>query len=332
MRRTLAVLIGLGLFLPAVPAAGRTYRWVDQNGNVRYSDQPPRSENVAPPPATPTPGAIRTPRHPVHPAADELLELSGLKQQMKAISLDAREHVHQNLGHLEPRDLKGVAAATAQTLDPDRVYASILDEFGRSVDDTKIADVRLWYRSPLGRTITEIEVASVVSERRRELTAFVAEWRVKPPAPTRVALTQRLDAATGATEMSVDLIVGIAQAVVRVADPHLPPDRRLKPGQLEAQARQIRLSTLEVFRQNNTVAMLYIYRNVADQDLARYIQFLESEAGAWYGNAVRRSVVYALAAAVERTATDLVRVVPPHRWGGPGAFKKPALPAEDKRL
>ncbi len=332
MRRTLAMLMVLGLVLPAVPAAARNYRWVDQSGNVRYSDQPPRLEEVAPSASIATPGAAPAPRYPVHPAVDELLEMSGLKRQMKTIALDAREQVHQSLGHLEPRDLKGVAAATARTLDPDIVYASVLDEFSQSMDDTKVAAVRLWYRSPLGRKLTEIELASATPERQRELTAFVAEWQVKPPAPTRVALIQRLDAAAGATEMSVELIVGITQAVVRVADPYLPPERRLKPGQLDAQARQIRLATLEAFRQGNTVAMLYVYRNVEDQDLARYIQFLESEAGAWYGNTLRRSVVYALAAAVERTATDLVRVVPPHRWGGPGAFKKPALPPAEKNL
>jgi len=333
VRHVLAVLIVLALVLVALPAAGRIYRWVDKNGNVRYSDQPPQADQMAPPSAPSVPSAPPASRRPAHPAAGELLDLSGLKDQTSAAALQVRDHVHQSLGHLEPRDLKSVQAVTAQTLGPERIFADIVGEFSQLVDDTKVTAVRAWYVSSLGRQITDLETqAASLQDRQRKLTAFVAEWQVKPPAPTRVALIQRLDAASGATELAVEVIVGITQAIVRVADPHLPADNRLKPGQLEAQARQIRLYTLETLRQSNAVAMLYCYRDVPDQDLARYIQFLETEAGAWFGGAVRRSLVQAFSAAVERTATDLVRVVPPQRWGGPGAFKKPPLPPADKRL
>jgi Domain of unknown function (DUF4124)/Uncharacterized protein conserved in bacteria (DUF2059) len=334
MRRVLVVLIALGLVVPALPAAARTYRWVDKSGQVIYSDHPPQADEMAPPSETPasSPSASIGPRRPVHPSASELLEFSGLKEHMKVAAVQARQNVHQSLGHLEPRDLESVEAVTAQTLDPDRIFEVIVDEFSQTMDEAKIAEVRSWYRSPLGRKLTELEVRASAEDRERQLAAFMAEWKVKPPAPERVALIQRLDAAGGATELSVDVVVGISQAIARVADPHLPPERRLRPGQLDAQARQIRLYTLEAFRQGNTVAMLYLYRDVADEDLARFVQFLETEAGAWYGNALRRSIVQGLAAAVERTATNLVRIVPPERWGGPGGFKKPAPPPEEKQL
>jgi hypothetical protein len=333
MRHVLGVLIVLGLVIPSVAVAGGTYRWVDKNGHVTYSDQPPPAGQTAAPSEASTSSAPPAPGRLVHPAASELLELSGLKEQMNAVVLQARDQIHQSVGHLEPRDLKGVQAVTERTLGPEQVFADIVGELSQLMDDTKIGAVRTWFGSPLGRQLTDLEIrASSSPDRQRRLTAFVAEWQVKPPTPARVALIQRLDAASGTTELTIDTIVGITQAVVRVADPHLAPDRRLKPGQLEAQARQIRLYTLETLRQSNAVAMLYCYRDVQDQDLARYIQFLETEAGAWFGGAVRRSIVHALSAAVERTATNLVRVVPPQRWGGPGAFKKPPLPPADKRL
>jgi hypothetical protein len=331
----LGPVIVLGLVVAALPAAGGTYRWIDKNGQVVYSDRPPQPDEAAPegttPPA-PRAAAPAAPRRPVHQAASELIELCGLKDQVKAVALQARRHVQDNLGHLEPRDVKNVEAITARTLDPERLVRAIVDEFSQLIDDTKIADVRTWYRSPLGRKITELEVRASSEDRQRQLAAFVAEWRVKPPAAARVAMIQRLDAASGTTELSVDMVVGITQAIVRVADPYLPPERRLKAGQLEAQARQIRLATLERFRQGNTVALLHLFRDVPDGELTSYIRFLETEAGAWLGGAVRRSMVEALAGAVAGTVTDLVRVVPPQRWGGPGAFKKPPLPPAEGKL
>lgn len=340
MRHVLGLLIVFGLVLTAVEAPGGTYRWVDKNGNVTYSDQPPPPGQTAPasgavtPSRPASPNATVPPRRPVHPAAEELLELAGLRDQMSAAALQAREQIHQSLGQLEPRDLRGVEAVTAQTLGPERIFADVVGEFSQLVDDTKVPAVRAWYLSPLARQITDLEVrVSSLPDRERKLTAFIAEWRVKPPTPARVALIQRLDAASGATELAVDMVVGVTQAIVRVADPHLPPERRLKPGQLEAQARQIRLYALEPLRHGNAVGMLYCYRDLADHDLARYAHFLETEAGAWFGSAVRWSLVRVLSAAVERTATDLVRVVPPQRWGAPGSVKRlPLSPAPEQRL
>jgi hypothetical protein len=330
------VVIGVAVVV-AGPAAARTYRWIDPNGNVMYTDHPPRPEDVGAP-AGPdrggpgTPGAAPGSHRPVHPGIDELLALSGLKGQMRGMAMQTRDHLQGNMGQLEPRDRKAVEAVTARALDPDLIYGRVLDEFSQHVDEARLAEAVAWFRSPLGRKLTELEVAFSTVDRQREITQFVAQWRVSPPSRTRVALVQRLDAAAGATELSVELVVAISQAIVRVADPYLPPERRLKPGQLESQARQIRLQALEALRQGNTISMLYLYRNVEDTELARYIRFLESEAGAWYGNAVRRAVTSSLGVTVERTAGELVRIVPPQRWGGPGAFKKPALPPADAKL
>ena len=151
--------------------------------------------------------------------------------------------------------------------------------------------------------------------RERELAQFVARLRVEQLDPRRVELIQRLDAASGATETSLELLLAVAEAVLRVADPYLPAARRLKPGQLESQARQIRLHSHDMLRQANTLSMLYVYRSLEDGDLARYIQFLESEAGAWFGGAVRKATVSAFGAVVERAAHELLRTVPVERWG-----------------
>jgi hypothetical protein len=85
-------------------------------------------------------------------------------------------------------------------------------------------------------------------------------------------------------------------------------------------------------RQVNTGTLLYMYRPAGDQEVARYIQFLESEAGSWFGDATQKALVRGLVSAVEGIAAELVRVGPPERWMQGGGFRKPPLPSKDERL
>jgi hypothetical protein len=340
MRRAVAVgaLIAGVVAAGPLPAWGKVYRWVDRQGNVIYADRPPQPDEVAPPaepgPGTSTshPGAPGGPRRPVHPAVDELLDLSGLKYQVQIMALQTREQLDSNLGGLEGRDRESVDRITGRAFRPETFYAVIREEFSQHVDEKRLRDVLIWYRSPVGQRITRLEVAFSASDRERELQEFVAGLATNQPSSARVALMQRLDGAGGVTESSVDLFVAVTQALARVADPHLPPARRLKPGQLESQARQIRLQLQEAFRQVNMVTLLYIYRSLDDGEVRRYIEFLESEAGGWFAAASRRTVIQTVATTVARTAGDIMRVVPPERWAVGGAFKKPPLPGGEPRL
>lgn len=331
MIRGLAVLVMVGCLVTASGAA-EMYRWVDRQGNVTFSDRPPQPGEVGPPPPAPGATAPSGAHRDVHPAADQLLELSGIKQQLSGVARETRSQLQQGFGVMDAQDAAAVQRIIGDVFRPEALYTVIREELGRRVDESKIKDVVAWYRSPLGRRITGLEVAFSAAERQRELAEFIAQLRVHQPSAARMALIQQLDAASGTTDLSIDIVVGIAQVIARVADPFLPSEQRLKPGQLESQVRQIRLYVQEPIRQVNTVAMLYMYRSTEDHDLTRYIQFRESEAGSWFGQATRKALVWTLTTAVERTATRLVQVVPPERWAQGDSLKRPAAQAPGQRL
>ena len=62
-RAALATALAVGLLFAAAPAAATTYKWVDKNGRVVYSDQPPpadiKAEIVRPPPPPDNPNAAK---------------------------------------------------------------------------------------------------------------------------------------------------------------------------------------------------------------------------------------------------------------------------------
>src|SRR5262245_7691452 len=335
--RALAAVIVIGLILASVSASGGANRWVDRRGNVIYSDRPPRPEEVgregdrADPGVAAPSAAVPPSLRPFDPSVERLLDATGLKHQARLVAFQTRGILYGNLGALDAEHRRRVDAITDRYFHPDNLYTLLRSELSRYVNEARLNEVLAWYGTPVGRRVATAEVRFYASDRRREVEGYVAGLVNNKPSPLRLALMQRLDAATGATEGSLDLFVAINRSIIRVVEPLMPADRRLGSGQLESQARQIRLRMQESLKQVNIVTMLFLYQGVTDDELRRYIEFMESEAGAWYGTAARQAIVAAITSSVERTAGELVRVVPPERWVG-GGLTRPPVPSEKLKL
>jgi len=242
-RRALATLIGVAVLLGTLPVlAADSYRSIDANGNVIYSDRPPRPEDAAPPatPGAPMPGAPATTQTPppmsppaaAHPSVERLLDASGLKHQARLVALQTRDTLRGNVGNLDADRRRRVDAITDRDFHPDSFYALLRGEFSRYVDETRLNEVLAWYATPVGRRVAAAEVRFYASDRRREVEEFVAGLVNNRPAPVRVALLQRLDAASGSTEGSLDLFVAINRSIIRVVEPLMPTQARIGAGQM----------------------------------------------------------------------------------------------------
>jgi hypothetical protein len=82
-----ALAIAIGLLFAAAPAGATMYKWVDKNGRIVYSDQPPpadvKSEIVKPPPPPVNPNAAKE-------FADKELELK-LRDKKRAEEAQAAD-------------------------------------------------------------------------------------------------------------------------------------------------------------------------------------------------------------------------------------------------
>jgi hypothetical protein len=56
--------------------------------------------------------------------------------------------------------------------------------------------------------------------------------------------------------------------------------------------------------------MLSAYRGLTDAELEQYVGFVESEGGQWYMGVMNSSLLTAVNAAAEATATELAAAVP----------------------
>jgi hypothetical protein len=166
----------------------------------------------------------------------------------------------------------------------------------------------------VARKIVALEIASSESGVEQKVASYAAGLKANPPPARRVELLQRLDWVTGANETSADLVAAIARGLSTAVSAAGPPQSRLRPGQIEDRAAQVRARAHETMREVRTMSMLYTYQTLEDDELSEYVRFSGSDAGRWYNTAMRRALVGSVGKVVEQTAAELVRVVPLERW------------------
>ena len=344
----LALLAAVAL-LPA-PSGAQTYRWVDDQGNVTYSNRPPQPREVGPPtqestpapesepatqeakPAVPETKApdLKTPlpkmldAKATVPAApipkagptkvDELLELSGLRVQLAGLLGRVALDLRPPPGQMSAAEMATIDRILAQSLRPEAIYGAVRDAFRPLVDRPNLEAAAAWLRTPAARKIVALEIAASEPSAEPKVAEYTAAIKSNPPPARRLELVQRLDWVTGAHETSADLVAAIARGLSTAVSAAGPPENRLRPGQIEDRAAQVRARAQESLREVRTMSMLYTYQTLEDDELAEYVRFSGSDAGRWYSTALRKALVGSIGKVVEQTATELVRAVPLERW------------------
>lgn len=238
---------------------------------------------------------------------DDLLERSGLRIQLESLSAGVRAQFLRGRSGLNTRDRVVIDRIVSQHFDSEALYARIRLEFERDLEATKLAKALAWYDSPLGKRITGLELAALVPGAGRDALADLERDR---PTPRRLGLVERLDASGGASETTVDVTVTIVRSLTRAYQPALPAVARLDRSQLDEQFARARNRTLERVQQASVVSMLLAYRELSDEELDQYVQFVESEAGHWFMSVMNSALLTAIDAAAEATAAELASAVP----------------------
>jgi len=356
-----ALLIG-ALVLVSAPSDAETYRWVDEQGNVTYSDRPPQPREIrtpapdamptpdvkAPEPKAPdvkasdmktfgvkvpevkapevkapevktsdvkAPPEMKAPEMKAGPTKiDELFELAGVRAQLVGLLSRVAVDLRPPPGQMSPADQAIIDRILAQSLRHETVYSAVRDAFRPQVDRPSLETTAAWLRTPVARKIVALEIAASEPGADQKVADYAASLKANPPPARRLELLHRLDWVTGADETSAELVAAIARGLSSAVSAAGPPESRLRPGQIEDRAAQVRARANETLREVRTMSMLYTYQTLRDEELAEYVRFSGTDAGRWYNTAMRKALVGALGRAVEQTATELVRAVPLERW------------------
>jgi Domain of unknown function (DUF4124)/Uncharacterized protein conserved in bacteria (DUF2059) len=324
MKNVVVLVVLVALAAPA--HAGEIYRWVE-GSTVVYSDRPPQDGVVG----TETPGreplpAVTAGAATIGPSSsaengvstapatvDEILELSGARAQLAGLASQlGAGYLLPRRHQLDARDAARVARIIEQHFAPERFYLAIHDELGRRVEREQLDAMAAWFRSPLGRRVTELEIAASKPEAAPAAVAFAARLKTSPAAPARLELLQRLDWVTGLSTDTTDVVLVIFRSGARAAATAAAADRRIRTGVVERRVEEMRG---EMDMANMALThMLYVYSPLTDAELKAYVDFLASPAGRAYNRISHAALLRAVRDAADRTATEIMRAIPPQRW------------------
>ncbi len=157
----------------------------------------------------------------------------------------------------------------------DHFFAYMLE----NTDVTFLKKALAWQESALGKKITAEELAAASPEARDDLLRYLEKMETSPPPKNRDAAIRKFEKTTGVSKRSAHIILELIRGMNESINQALPPDKRKTRGDLEKDLDRMRPAIVESMREKFILSSFYTYRNLTDQELARYTAFYESETG-----------------------------------------------------
>lgn len=230
-------------------------------------------------------------------SVSRLLIDSGVDVQMPVFG----KLVHGTLGQssaLDGSEQREVLQHIAtESFRADVIYRHVERAVAEALRPGDLETLQLWYGSPLGKKITELELLSQQADRLPAMRA-AAESLIADR--ERIASAARLDDLTGASVLATTLqqrallVTHMAESIA--ADPGAPIDTAA----LDAQLQQHREPMEQIMRQQTLLSLAFTYRELPVDRLGSYESFLSTSASQRYQQGVKAGLL----AGVEATLGD----------------------------
>jgi hypothetical protein len=197
------------------------------------------------------------------PAMEQQLNLQRLTQTNQLAFDQAEAAIQQAVASIQGTDLAMLYLTT-------------------EADTEKLKQAMAFLASPLGRRIAAEERAASGPDSQMEMQAYAAEMAKSPPSEQRIQLVQALADALNADQVILNLMKGVFYTLVDVTKGLTPDASADLKASLDAEWQQMEPMLTAQFKQFMIMGTHYSYRNLSDEELKRYIDFLNTESGQAY--------------------------------------------------
>jgi hypothetical protein len=295
--RAIPCLVGLVALAMGSLAEAKTYRWVNDQGIVTYSDQPPQ---------------VRPVEGEREALITEALEISGTKHALETIPAHIRAQLDVRQTPIKPEEKARVVKILGDAFRPDVLYGAVRAAFKANYDPSRMGFVIGQLRTPLFRKVAALEVAASEPGAKQDLERFAIGLQGDVPKPARVALVQRYEASMRSAELQIEMGVVAFKAVSRSLEPVLPSEKRPTAREMDSAERTLRAKQDSLVR-DALVRWLYTFRSLTDEELGEYVAFAETDAGRWFVTTQRKGLLDAMRTAMDAAARQMAAAFPVKR-------------------
>jgi hypothetical protein len=182
---------------------------------------------------------------------------------------------------LTDEQLTAVDAAAVHGFRIDVFETPALSALAQDLDAASVAKIEAFLQSDLGRRMVADDVASATMGEANIDKVMSGEISA-PLTAKRAALIDKLEHATRSTESTVDIFLGMGQAVAVGTAIGSGLDRKSVAERAQKSGEASRSGLEHDMREPMRRFLAYSYRDLSDSDLKHLVAFLESPAGSHY--------------------------------------------------
>ena len=244
--------------------------------------------------------------------AESLMRTSGIWEQLQDVAPQVRAGMLADIarGHRKPSEteLGRLSRTVDAAYSAARLRSKCLAAIAKNLDRAQVGALRRWFDGPTGRAITRLEEALSKQADPRATLQQGVELLQQMPASRRRAL-QDVVLATSGAELMAELAISSALATEQGVASVSPNAARASPAELKAALEARRPQLIRHFSNVQLASSAVAYSSLTTSEIARYTDFLKSEAGRHFNSVVMR----AFSAAMLEAATEFGRALPGSR-------------------
>lgn len=261
------------------------------------------------PPPPPPVKAVRPAAPPVNQdkQIEEILVVSGIDRTLQRLPEQMLSSVRQagqqdKSGVLNAADLREMERLTQESFTAQGFRQRVTARLKKHYDARRFQEFLTDSNSPLAKRMNELEKQQPNAE---EIAAFVKSLGAKPPAPERVKLIERIDAASRASELALEALFASVKGMMRGfsgADAG-------KLAEVDKAIEKQRAAAEGNIRNAIRLSLAYTYRDVSDADLAEYARLHEKDSTKFFLGHVSDAMVEEIRDGAERFGAGLEKIV-----------------------
>ena len=213
--------------------------------------------------------------------ADEFMRKSGLWQQLAEVEAGVQQGITQSdteLRRLNDEQLQRLRDAARAAYGAERLRTAMRTELAVSLPAVETEQALQFLTTDLGKRVAALEEAAATPENSGHIEMIAADAAAALE-PARKQLIERMVKATRVAEVAASIMINQQMGVMRgfaVYAGH--PDSASKEDE-NAQLNRYRDQMIALLGPRMVAHSAVIYGPLSDEDLAKYVAFLESPAG-----------------------------------------------------
>jgi hypothetical protein len=214
-------------------------------------------------------------------AMREIYYLSDLPGQVDPLERYAEQALAQQQAEFTPVQFEIAREVIARELGAKNVEQAVLQRLAEQSQREHLDAALAWLKRPEVAEIMRAKSTAWSTEGQLEMKAFFEGEGGEPPPASRQALIERYDAATNTSALAAETMLLSAYAVAVMHDALKPPDEQQGPAKLRDAMAAQRNVLKPIFKATSSVSTRFAFRNLTDDEIEEFLEFVESPPGQW---------------------------------------------------